>query len=53
MREYADILRQDFETYMSEASDYFLCLEQERARAFREAEEVTQDYARFLNIVSD
>lgn len=52
VREYADLLRDDFERYISEVQNYFLCLEQERARAFTEAQEVTDDYVRFFNIVS-
>ncbi|SPJ26340.1 hypothetical protein [Palleronia abyssalis] len=53
MREYADLLRQDFENYLSEVSDYIGCLDQERVRAFREAQEVTEQYQRFIEIVRD
>lgn len=53
VREYADLLRQDFENYLSEVSDYIGCLDQERARAFREAQEVTEQYRRFIEIVRD
>jgi len=52
-RDYADIIRQDFEAYISDIQDYFRCLEQERARAFEEAREVSQDYGRFLELVGD
>ena len=51
--DYADIIRQDFEAYISDIQDYFRCLEQERARAFEEAREVSQDYGRFLELVGD
>jgi hypothetical protein len=52
-RDYADIIRQDFEAYISDIQDYFRCLEQERARACEEAREVSQDYGRFLELVGD
>lgn len=52
-RDYADIIRQDFEVYITDIQDYFRCLELERARAFEEAREVSQDYGRFLELVGD
>ena len=52
-KDYADIIRQDFEAYISGIQDHFHCLEQERARAFEEAREVSQDYGRFLELVGD
>nr|WP_238936794.1 hypothetical protein [Sulfitobacter mediterraneus] len=52
-RDYADIIRRDFEVYIADIQDYFRCLEQERARAFEEAREVSQDYGRFLELVGD
>ena len=52
-RDYADIIRQDFEVYIADIQNYFRCLEQERARAFEEAREVSQDYGRFLELVGD
>ena len=52
-RDYADIIRRDFEIYITDIQDYFGCLEQERARAFEEAREVSQDYGRFLELVGD
>lgn len=52
-RDYADIIRRDFEVYITDIQDYFRCLEQERARAFEEAREVSQDYGRFLELVGD
>lgn len=48
--EYADIIRQDFEFYISDIQDYFRCLDAERARAFEEAREVSQAYGRFLTL---
>ena len=52
-RDYADIIRQDFEVYIADIQDYFRCLELERARAFEEAREVSQDYGLFLELVGD
>ena len=52
-RNYADIIRRDFEVYITDIQDYFRCLEEERARAFEEAREVSQDYGRFLELVGD
>ena len=52
-RDYADIIRRDFEVYIADIQGYFRCLEQERARAFEEAREVSQDYGRFLELVGD
>ena len=51
MRAYADLIRSDFEAYIADVQDYFRCLDAERARAFVEAREVSEDYARFLNAV--
>ena len=42
-REYADLIRQDFELYIRDIQSYFLCLEAERARAFEEAREVLEN----------
>ena len=52
-RDYADIIRQDFEDYISDIQSYFRCLDKERARAFAEAREVSEDYGRFLQLVGD
>ena len=51
--EYAGIIRQDFEEYIASIQDYFRCLETERARAFEEAREVSEEYGRFLQLVGD
>jgi hypothetical protein len=47
MRLYADLLRADFETYIADVQVYFRCLDAERARAFTEARDVSEDYGRF------
>ena len=52
-REYADIIRGDFEDYIQDIQSYFRCLDGERARAFEEAREVSEDYGRFLQLVGD
>ena len=51
VRAYADLIRDDFEDYISAVQDYFRCLDAERARAFSEAQEVSQDYGRFQSVV--
>lgn len=51
MRTYADLIRADFEAYIADVQDYFRCLDAERARAFVEAREVSEDYGRFLRAV--
>ncbi|WP_375700301.1 hypothetical protein [Pseudophaeobacter sp. TrK17] len=48
LAEFADLIGKDFETYIEDVQAYFRCLEQERARAFDEARQVSQDYERFL-----
>ena len=53
IRAYADLIREDFESYIGEVQDYFRCLDAERARAFLEAQDVSQDYGRFQGIVSN
>jgi hypothetical protein len=49
MRTYADLIRVDFESYIADVQDYFRCLDEERARAFVEAREVSEEYGRFLD----
>ena len=51
MRAYADLIRGDFEAYIADVQDYFRCLDDERARAFVEAREVSEEYGRFLDAV--
>jgi len=53
MRDYRDIIQQDFEDYIQDIQSYFRCLDSERARAFEEAREVSEDYGRFLQLVGD
>lgn len=48
MREFEDLLREEFEHYLSEVTLYFRCIDDERARAWREAAEVTAQYGAFL-----
>lgn len=48
MREFEDLLREEFDQYLSEIARYFRCLDAERAHALREAAEVTTQYAAFL-----
>ena len=52
-RDYADIIRGDCEDYIQDIQSYFRCLDSERARAFEEAREVSEDYGRFLQLVGD
>lgn len=49
MRAYADLIRGDFEAYIADVQDYFRCLDEERARAFVEAREVSEEYGRFVD----
>jgi hypothetical protein len=41
MRIYADLIRGDFEAYIANVQYHFSCLDEERARAFAEAREVS------------
>jgi hypothetical protein len=50
-RDYADLIRRDFELYIRDIQSYFRCLEAERARAFEEAREVSEEYGRFLETI--
>lgn len=52
-REYADLIRQDFDLYIRDIQSYFRCLETERARAFEEARDVSEEYGRFLAVTAD
>ena len=49
--EYVNIIHDDFELYFRDIQSYFRCLEEERARAFKEAREVSVEYGRFLDLV--
>ena len=46
--EYRDLITAEFETYMTDVTRYFTCLDQERNRAFREVREVGDEYSAFL-----
>ena len=48
MREFEDLLREEFELYILEVTLYFRCIDAERDRAWREAAEVTAQYGAFL-----
>lgn len=48
MRTFADLIRRDFEAYITEVQGYFRCLDEERARAFVEAREVSEEYGWFI-----
>lgn len=50
VQEYRDLIGRDFETYIADIQAYFRCLEEERARAFEEAREVSEEYGRFLHM---
>ena len=50
-RDYADLIRRDFELYIRDIQSYFRCLEAERARAFEEAREVSEEYGKFLETI--
>ena len=50
-REYADLIQNDFEIYIQDIQSYFRCLDEERARAFQEAREVSEEYGRFHGLV--
>lgn len=51
MRTYADLIRGDFEAYIADVQEYFRCIDEERARAFIEAREVSEEYGRFIEAV--
>jgi hypothetical protein len=53
VRDYADILRSDFDLYIRDIQSYFRCLDAERARAFEEAREVSEEYGRFLQLLEN
>lgn len=51
MIEFADIIRNDFEYYIRDIQQYFRCLDEERARAFEEARQVSQEYGQFQAVI--
>lgn len=48
VREYSELIMQDFETYFSQIGVYLQCLDEERQRAFVEAQEVSEQYRKFF-----
>ncbi|WP_430540807.1 hypothetical protein [Planktotalea arctica] len=50
-QKYADLIRNDFEIYIQDIQSYFRCLDEERARAFQEAREVSEEYEEFHGLV--
>lgn len=46
--EFRDLIKQDFEFYIQDIQAYIRCVDEERARAFEEARQVSQEYGRFL-----
>ncbi len=50
-QEYVDLIQNDFEVYIQDIQNYFRCPDDERARAFLEAREVSEQYGRFLGSV--
>ncbi len=51
VRAYADLLRRDAEAYFAEVEQYFRCQDQERREVFEQAREVSEGYARVLEIL--
>lgn len=53
-REYRDLIYEDYQVYFQDFSTYLQCLDQERARAFQEGQEVSEEYRLFFDqVVSD
>ena len=48
VREFAELLREEFEQYLIDVTAYFQCIDAERDRAWREADEVTAQYGALL-----
>ncbi len=46
---YVHIIRKDFEFYIQDFQDHFRCLDEERARAFDEARNVSEEYGWFMD----
>jgi len=51
VRAYTDLLQADFEAYIANIKEYFRCLDAERQRAFLEAQKVSRDYGRLIEIL--
>lgn len=50
---FRELIRQDFEFYIQDIQAYFRCLDEERTRAFDEAQEVSQEYGRFVQAANE
>ncbi len=50
VRAYADLLRRDAEAYFAEVEQYFRCQDQERREGIEQAREVSEGYARVLEL---
>lgn len=50
---YRDLIVADFETYASNVQRYLACLDEERRRAFVEAQMVSQEFGEFLRSVGE
>ena len=48
VQEHRDLIQRDFEFYIQDIQEHFRCLDAERARAFEEAREVSEEYGAFL-----
>lgn len=48
LKEYADLINEDFERYFSEISEYSSCLDHARAELLTEAQAVSQLHGEFL-----
>lgn len=53
VRAYADLLREDFETYIADFEAYLRCLDAERARVFEEGQAVIRGYGRFQELTRE
>ena len=50
-REFRDLIYDDYQVYFEDFSRYLQCLDQERARAFQEGQEVSEEYRQFFDQV--
>ncbi|MEN8894408.1 MAG: hypothetical protein ABF283_16135 [Planktotalea arctica] len=53
VRTYADLVRRDAETYFADVEQYFRCLDQHRREVFEQAHEISENYARVLELLED
>lgn len=51
VREFADIIRRDFDLYFRDLQSFIRCLEEERVWAIEEAHEVTNEYRRIWELL--